>query len=93
MTVFLMGDFNTNFAEQKPDRSLLRSKMVKTEKIAKIVEGPVETRTGWQNGELKSIDHIFAKGNAIVLNHQVVTSPPNVFPSDHRPVLVDVEIH
>jgi endonuclease/exonuclease/phosphatase family metal-dependent hydrolase len=51
------------------------------------------TRTGWDHEEPKMIDHIFIKApKASVESYEVVKSEQNgqdIFPSDHRPVVVN----
>lgn len=89
--VFFMGDLNTNFSEKRENKGVARCQFTNTRTMAQSIEGPLETRTGWENNELKTIDHIFVNGAMLtVARHVVVASPPTVFPSDHRPVYIDV---
>jgi endonuclease/exonuclease/phosphatase family metal-dependent hydrolase len=87
----LVGDFNNRFKGRSKQRKLNRYGFVNSKKVAQITEGPEETRTGWNNSEFKIIDYIFVKPQStIVKKHVVVASPEGVFPSDHRPVYIDV---
>lgn len=89
--VVFMGDLNTPLRGKKKNKKIAKVGFVHARAIAQQVVGPQETRTGWNNSELKTIDHIFVKGQKPVVNkYEVVVSPEGVFPSDHRPVLVDV---
>jgi endonuclease/exonuclease/phosphatase family metal-dependent hydrolase len=91
MPVIFMGDLNTPLKGKKKNKKIAKVGFVHARAIAQQVVGPQETRTGWNNSELKTIDHIFVKGQKpVVKKYEVVTSPEGVFPSDHRPVLVDV---
>lgn len=93
LPVIFMGDLNTPLKGKKKNKKLAKAGFVHTKAIAQQVVGPQETRTGWNNSELKTIDHVFVKGqNPIVRKYEVFASPEGVFPSDHRPVLVDVEL-
>jgi endonuclease/exonuclease/phosphatase family metal-dependent hydrolase len=95
LPVIIMGDFNTPLSGKEPVASAIRQSFDAAEFIkldpAIKAEGPMETRTGWNNNELKIIDHIRTKG-AKVLKYVVVTSPEGVYPSDHRPVMVDIAL-
>jgi endonuclease/exonuclease/phosphatase family metal-dependent hydrolase len=89
--VVLVGDFNNRFKGRSKQRKLNRYNFVNSKKVAQIVEGPEETRTGWNNSEFKTIDYIFVKPQStIVKKHVVVESPAEIFPSDHRPVYIDM---
>jgi endonuclease/exonuclease/phosphatase family metal-dependent hydrolase len=93
LPVVFMGDLNTRIKGRKKQRMFTGNGFEYAKNIAKIVSGPVETRTGWNNSELKIIDHIYIKApNAVVEKYEVVKSPENVFPSDHRPVMIDVKL-
>ncbi len=95
--VMIMGDFNMNFTGKggkyftQAKRLLADANFVDSRGVAQKTEGPPKTRTGWNNDELKFIDYIFVKPkNTVVKKHVVVASPVGVFPSDHRPVYVDI---
>jgi len=92
LPVIFMGDLNTNLRGKYKLRILADAGFVYARSIAEKVVGSVKTRTGWNNSELKSIDHIFIKSpqKSSVALYEVVESPKGVFPSDHRPVVVDV---
>jgi endonuclease/exonuclease/phosphatase family metal-dependent hydrolase len=86
-----MGDLNTPLLGKKKMKKIAKAGFVHTKAIAKQIVGPLETRTGWNNSELKNIDHIFIKAQKpVVERYEVVASPQGVFPSDHRPVMVDI---
>jgi endonuclease/exonuclease/phosphatase family metal-dependent hydrolase len=85
--VILMGDFNAEFEDA------IKQKLVgfsATKNLAKEVSGPQETRTGWDDKELKAIDHILINDpEAIgVTSYKVVQT--DGYPSDHRPVVADI---
>ena len=80
----IMGDLNTKI-EGKIKDTFEKAGFVFARDVAKLVEGPRETRTGWNDKELKEIDHILVK-NVDVEKYRVIKSPEGVYPSDHRPV-------
>lgn len=86
--VILMGDFNTKF-EGKMKKKLTKAGFAHGREKAEVVKGPEETRTGWNDEQLKIIDHIFVKG-LDVAEYEVVVSPKGEYPSDHRPVCAKV---
>jgi endonuclease/exonuclease/phosphatase family metal-dependent hydrolase len=91
--VVFMGDLNTRLGGKNKQRILTSAGFVHAKLLAQTVLGPTETRTGWNNGELKTIDHIFIKApRSVVPLYEVVASQPGVFPSDHRPVFTDIQL-
>ncbi len=89
--VIIMGDFNTKLSGKTKTSLFSKAGFVHAKTIAKSVEGPKETRTGWNNKQLKTIDHIFVRPRkSMVEKYVVVASPEGVFPSDHRPVFIDI---
>jgi endonuclease/exonuclease/phosphatase family metal-dependent hydrolase len=88
LPVIITGDLNTKI---KGDikQELDKSGFVQARDIATIVKGPRETRTGWNNSELKEIDHILAR-NAKVKEHKVIESPKGEYESDHRPLCAEI---
>jgi len=103
--IILLGDFNTDLdgtIQSLVNKEALRN----TRDLAKHLEGPRETATGWDDKDLQQIDHILIKNNnegptVIVKQHVVcenkgwaaiLKSDPviNRHPSDHRPVFVDI---
>lgn len=94
LPVILMGDLNTPLTG-KMLSEIERTGFMLAKKMAQTVEGPQETRTGWNNSELKTIDHmvIYAPQAALqVAQYAVVPSATGVFPSDHRPIYAMVNI-
>jgi len=103
--VILLGDFNTNL--DGAIRSVVNTETLRnTRDLAKHLEGPRETATGWDDKDLQRIDHILIKNNnedqaAIVKQHVVyenkgwstMANPHSAIirhPSDHRLVFADV---
>jgi len=88
----LMGDFNTDISGNL-QKKFSDAGFNLARKNSQKVKGPQETRTGWNDDELKVIDHIFiahkAK-NEKVSHFEVVESPKSAYPSDHRPVFADI---
>jgi len=90
LPVLVLGDFNTQL-EGKVQRELARAGFVSIRHSAELIVGPAETRTGWENSQLKVIDHIVWKTESgRAMRYEVVASRPGVFPSDHRPVYADI---
>jgi len=89
LPVVLMGDFNTEFNNELqniiPSFTLAKNK-------AKHTFGPQETRTGWDDDELKSIDHILINDLISVKNYGVIAKGDGPYPSDHRPVIADISL-
>jgi endonuclease/exonuclease/phosphatase family metal-dependent hydrolase len=90
--LFLMGDLNT---EITPDlQNTVLKNFINTNSLAREKTGPEETRTGWQHEELKKIDHILVRhGTSITVRRHttIVEQDKDMLPSDHRPVIIDVE--
>jgi endonuclease/exonuclease/phosphatase family metal-dependent hydrolase len=84
----LMGDFNTKF-EGKMKKKITKAGFVHAKEKAKVAKGPEATRTGWNDEQLKVIDHIFVKGTDVA-EYEVIVSPKGEYPSDHRPVCAKV---
>lgn len=85
----LVGDFNAEFAGAlKASLSMFTH----AKDMAQIVAGPFETRTGWEDSELKWIDHIIVRNapNVHVNCYTVVQMAERIYPSDHRPVFADI---
>lgn len=83
--VIVMGDFNTEIT--KPMRSKFqKAKLAEAKSVSQNVTGPKETRTGWDNSELKNIDHMFVTNETIDVKQFTVVETPGEFPSDHRPI-------
>lgn len=89
--VILMGDFNTRF-EGTMKKKLTKAGFAHAKEKAHLQKGPEETRTGWNNEQLKTIDHIFIKGNLVVLEYEVIEAAQGKYPSDHRPVSATINI-
>lgn len=90
--LIFMGDFNTEITPGLQNTIL--KNFMNTSALAKEKTGPAETRTGWRHEELKKIDHILVRTSApiTVRRHTtIVEQDKNTLPSDHRPVIVDVE--
>lgn len=87
--VILIGDFNTAF---ESDIKAIFANFQHAQDIAHKHSGPHETFTGWDNTELKWIDHILLTNadNIELLYYDVIESAPGIYPSDHRPVFVDI---
>jgi endonuclease/exonuclease/phosphatase family metal-dependent hydrolase len=91
--VVFMGDLNTPLKGKYKGKMILKAGLVHAKVLAEKAVGPLYTRTGWTNGQLKAIDHIFVKPQlGKVKTYEVVESPAGIFPSDHRPVFVDIKI-
>jgi endonuclease/exonuclease/phosphatase family metal-dependent hydrolase len=91
MPVILMGDFNTRF-EGSMKKKLTKAGFVHAKEMASVIKGPEATRTGWNDEQLKVIDHILIKGKASVSEYEVIESPKGQYPSDHRPVCALITI-
>ena len=91
--VILMGDFNLT-PDTKPIEQI-ETKLTDSKKItAQVPYGPEGTFNGFDfNSELKErIDYIFVKGKIGVKKYGVLTdSNDHRYPSDHLPVLVEIE--
>ena len=85
--VILMGDFNTHITNDL-EKKFAKARMHHASK-APIVIGPKETRTGWNDNELKEIDHIVIKNGSAAL-YEVVASEKGIYPSDHRPIFTAI---
>lgn len=88
--IILTGDFNTEF------KSYLKDVFNNFDHAAEVTakrEGPRETRTGWNDNELKVIDHILVqRGKFDVSRYEVIVEPVGEYSSDHRPSYVDIEL-
>lgn len=89
--VILMGDFNTN-VEGGIQNQLAAAQFHNTKTLAKSVQGPENTYTGFGYHQECLIDHILALGTARVSNHVTVLCEQGGYPSDHRPVYADIVI-
>ncbi len=88
--VILMGDFNTEFTDEIQD---VLAGFRHTKDLATQTVGPQETRTGWDNEELKTIDHILVTDHdkITVEQYEVIEKEEGEpYPSDHRPVIADI---
>jgi len=86
----IMGDMNTKI--EGPIKEILTKEgFQQGREIAALTKGPKETRTGWDDKELKEIDHILGK-DIEVTEYEVVKSPDGVYPSDHRPVIAKIKL-
>jgi len=88
LATIIMGDLNTRF-EGNIKKIVEKKQFSHAKDIAAVARGPKETRTGWNDNELKEIDHILVK-DAKVAEYEVVESPKGVYPSDHRPVIAKI---
>ena len=86
--IFIVGDFNTEMKGEIKEKFEKYGFALAKDK-AQRKEGPDHTRTGWNDKQLKEIDHIMVK-NADVLKHKVVENKEGKYPSDHRPVAAEV---
>src|SRR5690606_18470979 len=91
----LMGDFNVT-----PDNSAYSTITSNPDwQDARLISeipsyGPAGTFTGfdWEKMPEGIIDHVFVKGNINVIRHGILTDNyGKKYPSDHFPVLVEVE--
>ncbi len=89
--VFIMGDFNTDLVEPIK-RELNKQKFINTKNTTTYRSGPKKTYTGWGDETEKLIDHILVKNtdNLTIAKHSVIKEDDDIFPSDHRPVIVEV---
>ena len=88
--VVLMGDFNAEYAELKD--IVEKAGFIHAKNIADNTSGPLHTSTGWKNDKLKTIDHILLKNDCDWrVKEHVVFETPGEYPSDHRPVYIDVQ--
>lgn len=89
--VILIGDFNAEYDELKD--VVEGAEFVNTKNQAEHTSGPKHTSTGWQNDKLRTIDYIFIRksDNKVRIKKHVVVDTPGEYPSDHRPVYVDVQ--
>lgn len=87
LPVIVTGDFNTEFEGAIKDSF---SGFVSAKDLAKKVEGPSETSTGWGNDKLKTIDHILVRKGMSVESYCVIVSEQ--YPSDHRPVVAVIDL-
>ncbi len=88
--VILMGDFNAEYAELK-DR-VEKAGFIHAKNKAESASGPLHTSTGWKNDKLKTIDYILLKEDCDwCVKEYVVFETPGEYPSDHRPVYIDVQ--
>lgn len=88
LPVIVTGDFNTAY-EGDMKKTFSDFKHVKD--LAARSAGPQETSTGWDNKKLQWIDHILVNGsNAEVPTYRVIEAEG--YPSDHRPVVADINI-
>lgn len=88
--VLITGDFNAPFSS---DMQHILPTFQTARQLAQTVIGPLETRTGWDNSELKHIDHILLNNisRVRVPLFQVITKQANEpYPSDHRPIVADL---
>lgn len=91
--VILMGDFNLT-PETKPIERIETQFLDSRKVSAQVPYGPTGTFNGFDfNSELKNrIDYIFVKGKLTVQKYGVLTdSYEKRYPSDHLPVLVEIE--
>lgn len=90
LPVILMGDFNQDFDDEI--KKVLNN-FTDARSIARNEIGPRETRTGWDDDELKTIDHILINDTQKISVAQFVVLRQNKpYPSDHRPVMAKIEI-
>lgn len=87
--ILLTGDFNMGFVDFL---TTIFDNFVHARDVAQQQVGPQETRTGWDDDELKQIDHILIqKDTARVIRFEVIEEQ-KPYSSDHRPVFADVLI-
>lgn len=86
LPVIVTGDFNTAF---EGDMQKACGSFTHAKQQAKLIEGPAETSTGWDNTSLKEIDHIVVNNKIEeVPSYRVIEA--DGYPSDHRPVVADI---
>lgn len=95
LPVILLGDFNVT-PDNAAYTTLIRAQGWKDARLISQVPayGPVGTFTGfdWEKEPEGIIDHIFVKGSLQVIRHGILTDNyGKKYPSDHFPVLVEVE--
>lgn len=88
--IIVMGDFNAEFHSM--------TGFAKANSNCASVLGPQDTRTGWEDGALKEIDHILlsvAHLSSWEVQKYVVAQKGKEEPyaSDHRPVYMDIKFH
>jgi endonuclease/exonuclease/phosphatase family metal-dependent hydrolase len=88
--IIFTGDFNAQFVNALPT---IFNNFNHSRSITQLAVGPDTTRTGWADEELKQIDHILVQKNAgiTVLKYEVVQEN-RPYSSDHRPVVVELEL-
>lgn len=92
LPIVLMGDFNTELSKEV---MAVVHAFEDAKQKAKVKEGPEQTRTGWEDAQLKTIDHILLSKRSLfdVMRYQVIEKRKDApYPSDHRPVVVDLVI-
>lgn len=85
--IIMTGDFNMGFV------SFLKTifnNFTSARDVAEQQSGPQETRTGWNDNELKQIDHILIQKGAVRVLRFEVIEEQKPYSSDHRPVVADV---
>ncbi len=87
----IMGDFNSKLVEPIK-KELRKQQFVNTKEIANKIDGPAKTFTGWGDETEKLIDHIVIKNNngLVVKMYSIVKEENGLYPSDHRPVTVEI---
>ncbi len=93
MPMLLTGDFNST-KEATPIQTLLKVLFDTREKCQTPPYGPLHTSGGFAVKEPQNtIDYIFIKQKVNVLRHGVLSDSSGLYyPSDHLPVLAEVEI-
>ena len=87
--VILMGDFNSTF---EGNMKALLNEFGHVKELAEVTEGPHETRTGWDDQELKWIDHILVHPPEQTKVYTYTVIACDDYPSDHRPIFSDVQL-
>ena len=94
-TVVLMGDFNFT-PNSAPYQLITKSLQDARHAVREQPYGPEATFNGFEFAEAPSrrIDFIFTKGAVDVVRYGVLTDSQDLaYPSDHFPVVVDLNIH
>ncbi len=90
LPIILMGDFNSDI--EGDIKKLLGNAFANSKERAQTIEGPEMTYTGFGYHQECLIDHILSLGSVTVQRHVTLLEGQEGYPSDHRPVFVDLEI-
>jgi endonuclease/exonuclease/phosphatase family metal-dependent hydrolase len=91
--VFAAGDYNSVPGSAAINNILARGFLKDSRTLSEqLPSGPDNTFNGWQTPNNAKYDWIFVSAGIRVLSYNVLNNRPNgQFPSDHDPVVIDVE--